>query len=560
MNNKKLHLLPVLVIVAMLLTMLAGCAPAVTTVAPTTTGTDATTAPTTVSEEIKLPLTDTPVTISFFKPINRAEADFNNNAIWKEITKRTGIEFAWECPTTETSAQRLTLILASKQYPDVMALSAGGATATYPGGAEVGVDEGVLLDLKELMQTEAPLYWNYLSNNKSALRDATTDKGYLPLIYQIYQRDTNINTGIWCNVVRGDWLKDLNLEVPKTIADWHTVLTAFKEEKGATFPLPWMLGNNPIWAAAYGIGMMPFSAMGPATVNVMYPDADNKIKFGGIEQGFQDYLVTLSQWYKEGLFDRDFTTRGVFDLPTSAKLLGTGQSGVAGGFLGWSGMYMGANASSEKPDPDFELTACPAPVLNAGEKQTLIANYAEFLGKDALAITSACKTPELFMQLINYLSSPEGIELVTYGIEGDTFTMVDGKPTFTDKILKDTMGAFDAREVLISAIMPIDIASNTIDVMKQTLDAKVLEDAKIPADSVNIKYMYYSLNEDEASEFNDIMGDINTYVAENYAKAVMDPAVAAKWMEVQGAKLKEMGIERAIEICQGAWDRYLAKG
>lgn len=560
MNKKKLHSLPVIVIVAMLLTMLAGCAPAVTTVAPTTTGTEATTAPTTVSTEIKLPLTDTPVTISMFKPINRAEADFNNNAIWKEISTRTGINFTWECPTTDTSAARLTLILASKQYPDVMFLSAGGATASYPGGPEVGVDEGVLIDLKPLMETEAPLYWNYLSSNKAALRDATTDKGYLPLVYQIYQKDTNVNVGLWCNVVRGDWLKDLSLEVPQTIADWHTVLTAFKEEKGATFALPWMLGNNPIWAQAYGIGMMPFSAMGPAGVNQFYPGADGKIKFGGIEQGFQDYMVTLSQWYDEGLFDRDFTTRGVFDLPTAAKLIGTGQSGVTGGFLAWSGMYMGANAGAETPDPDFELTACPDPVLNKGDKATVIANYAEFLGKDAMAITSACKNPELVMQLVNYLSSPEGQTLVTFGIEGDTYTLVDGKPTFTDKILKDTMGAYDAREVLISAIMPIDNSTYITDVMKQTLNAKVLEDAKIPADSVDIKYMYYSLNEDEASEFSDIMGDINTYVAENYAKAVMDPAVAAKWMEVQGAKLKEMGIERAIEICQGAWDRYLAKG
>ena len=245
----------------------------------------------------------------------------------------------------------------------------------------------------------------------------------------------------------------------------------------------------------------------------------------------------------------------MFDLPTAAKLIGTGQSGVTGGFLGWTGMYMGANAGA---DADFELAPCPDPVLEKGQKATVIRNKSEFLGNDGMSITSACKTPEVFIKLINYLSTDEGISLVTYGIEGDTFTMVDGKPKFTDKILKDPMGAYDTREIRISAILPIDTIP-MMDVLSQLQPAKTLEDAKIPSDSVKNVYMYYSLNDEESTEFSEIMGDINTYVAENYTKAVMDPAVAAKWMEVQGAKLKEMGIERAIEICQGAWDRYLAK-
>ena len=552
MKTNTKRILSMILAMVMLLALVAGCGTTPTdtgaaTATPAASSTAASESPAASSAEasteapldtktMALPLTTEPVTLKIFKPVNRVEQDFKDNAVWAEISKRTGIPFEWECPTTEASGDRLTMILASKQYPE-------------------GIDDGVLIDLLELVKKEAPVYWSYLSANPSALRDGTTDKGYLPAIYQLAQKDNNIDTGLWCNVVRADWLKDLNMAVPQTIDEWYTVLKAFKEEKGATFPLPWMLGNNPIWAQAYGIGMMPFSLTGPASVNQFYPDENNKIHFGGIEQGFQDYLMTLSKWYKEGLFDRDFTTRGVFDLPTAAKLIGTGQSGVTGGFLGWTGMYMGANAGA---DADFELAPCPDPVLEKGQKATVIRNKSEFLGNDGMSITSACKTPEVFIKLINYLSTDEGISLVTYGIEGDTFTMVDGKPKFTDKILKDPMGAYDTREIRISAILPIDTIP-MMDVLSQLQPAKTLEDAKIPSDSVKNVYMYYSLNDEESTEFSEIMGDINTYVAENYTKSVMDPAVASKWIEVQGEKLKEMGIERAIEICQGAWDRYLAK-
>ena len=40
-------------------------------------------------------------------------------------------------------------------------------------------------------------------------------------------------------MLREDWLEELGLEVPTTIDEWHTVLTAFKEKKGASAPFTW---------------------------------------------------------------------------------------------------------------------------------------------------------------------------------------------------------------------------------------------------------------------------------------------------------------------------------
>ena len=37
-------------------------------------------------------------------------------------------------------------------------------------------------------------------------------------------------------IIRKDWLDELGLAVPETLDEWHTVLTAFKEKKGAEAP------------------------------------------------------------------------------------------------------------------------------------------------------------------------------------------------------------------------------------------------------------------------------------------------------------------------------------
>ena len=142
-----------------------------------------------------------------------------NNAIWKEITKLTGIQFEWECPASNAAAERLTLILTSQEYPDIISTTTGSG-AKYPGGLELAVDDGVFIDLKAMVEELAPNYWAYLSGNPIALRDAMTDKGYLPAIYEVTQKDTDLTVGLWSNVTRADWLEDLNLPVPETIDEW----------------------------------------------------------------------------------------------------------------------------------------------------------------------------------------------------------------------------------------------------------------------------------------------------------------------------------------------------
>ena len=56
------------------------------------------------------------------------------------------------------------------------------------------------------------------------------------------------------------------------------------------------------------------------------------------------------------------------------------------------------------------------------------------------AISADSKYIKEIVQMFDYFYSEEGSLLMNFGIEGETYTMVDGKPTYTDAIAHDPEG------------------------------------------------------------------------------------------------------------------------
>ena len=94
-----------------------------TTKAPETTGTKE-------PGEVSLPLVEEPVTFTGFYVVDLAEDDMNKNEVWKELSRRTNIYFEWETVTSENAGERYTLMLSSKQYPDLIHIKTTGTN--YP--------------------------------------------------------------------------------------------------------------------------------------------------------------------------------------------------------------------------------------------------------------------------------------------------------------------------------------------------------------------------------------------------------------------------------------------
>jgi len=555
MNVKKHRLLTLSIAFLLVFSVLTACKGSGTTTVKETSKaetTASTKAPETTGTkepgEVSLPLVEEPVTFTGFYVVDLAEDDMNKNEVWKELSRRTNIYFEWETVVQENANERYTLMLSSKMLPDIISVK---TSTTYPGGHEQAVEDGVYYDLRPMLPEHAPLYWEVLSNNPEAMRDAVTDKGYIPAFYQILVELYRDMPGlIFGTYLRGDWLEDLNLPIPETYDDWYTTLKAFKEEKGAEFPLATFLGYNSTFLPGYGIAISPVS-LNPVHQK-FYPDKNNKMHFGGIEEGWAEYLQMLSKWYAEGLYDRDFTTRGVFDLPGRAQLIGTGKSGAIGIYSEWLGMFY-ANAVDES----FKLVGAPMPSKKGGEKVLTAFTRSKYL-YDPIAITTACEQPELILQLFNYMCTDEGSRLVNFGFEGEQYVIENGQVKLTEKTLNHDLGPLAYLESFTGNFAPFRLQFSE-NIVRQINSPEVMEYKDRFYDTTDPVYINYALTAEEGQRLATLMGDITTYVDEEYALAVMDESVAANWMDVQAAQIKSMGIDEALDIVQAAWDRYMAR-
>ena len=86
--------------------------------------------------------------------------------------------------------------------------------------------------------------------------------------------------------------------------------------------------------------------------------------------------------------------------------------------------------------PDFKVEAFLPPSYN-GADGFEEHNRAQ-IKPDGWAISANCKNPEAAIRFMDWFYSEEGNRATNYGIEDESYTMVDGKPVFTDEVLSQT--------------------------------------------------------------------------------------------------------------------------
>jgi putative aldouronate transport system substrate-binding protein len=162
------------------------------------------------------------------------------------------------------------------------------------------------------------------------------------------------------------------------------------------------------------------------------------------------------------------------------------------------------------------------------------------------------------MKWLDYFNTEEGMLLSMYGIEGESYNLVDGKPVFTDLVLKEAETPEIARSTYTMSEVPglYDYTRNY-----QFYDKKIIDQCLIwnqTDDSYNMPSAI-TLTEEESNKNSTIMADDDTYMQEMASKFVTGEASIESEWDAYIKQLKEMGIEDAISIQQAAYDRYMAR-
>lgn len=119
---------------------------------------------------------------------------------------------------------------------------------------------------------------------------------------------------------RGDWLKNLGLEAPKTLDEFEVWLKKCRtedpnkngknDEFGYSAEDTWHSGFNEVFAA---FGVMPFQ----------WHDVDGKLMADEVRPEAKQALAVIAKWYKEGLIPKGVLTTSKLDNDWNAGLLGT---------------------------------------------------------------------------------------------------------------------------------------------------------------------------------------------------------------------------------------------
>ncbi len=515
-------------------------------------------------QEVTYPLTKEKVELSLWFTLppfmNQYLKDMNENEVFQKVEEKTNVHIKFMPQSPESQRETYNLFVASGDMPDIISSGA----SFYTGGADKAVNDGVLLRLNELVEKSAPNYMKVLNSSKENKNFASTDEGNIVVFYSFDKGEAPANYG---PQIRKDWLDELGLLIPKTYDDYYNVLKAFKEKKN-TEPLFIMAACAPQYSflsAGYGVAAYMVSDFFP--IEPFYQE-DGKVKFSFIEPGYKDYITMLNKWYSEGLIYKEGIMKQIGSMtPEFQQPIIKGKVGLWYSDTQWISGY-----KRLAEDPNFHAVAIADAVKNTGDKLHIgpvlpFSSEIRFSGGMNVAISANCKNPEIAVKWLDYWYTDEGSLLGNYGIEGKSYTMVDGKPKLTELITKNDQGM----DIMAAMIRYCNQISPYISDPTKMMAGYTEEEAaagdiwKENCDGRNMigdgnfnTIDFAQLNAEEASQYANIMGDIKTYSSEMILKFVTGKEPLSNF-DAFVAKLKELKVEETIKLKQAAYDRFMSR-
>ncbi|MDR2376324.1 MAG: extracellular solute-binding protein [Treponema sp.] len=492
----------------------------------------------------------TDVTLSYWLTLSlNISPNFSNlgdTPFGKALQEKTGVKINFLHPPTGSNADReqLNLMIADgSNLPDILEYN---WLTSYPGGPEKAIADGVILKLNDIIDQYCPNLKAYLKAHPEFDRMVKTDDGsYYSFPFIRGEEILWYSQGL---MIRKDWLDELGLQPPDTMDDWHTVLSAFKTRKNIPSPFTQVFSNN------QRMFVTPFNIMKGWYISA----DDNKIHFGQIEPGYRRWMETMAQWYKEGLIDQDIAT--IQTAQQNQKMT----AGTAGATVASVGSGMGTWTASARPgNPKYEIMALPDPVLSKGAKRTY-AYVGQAYGTNATAaISGSCKNVEIAARFLDWGFSQAGHLFYNFGIEGESYTMVNGKPTYTDAVMKHP--SWSVAQALSAYLRstgsgPFVQDGGYITQYYALPEQKLALTNYAVAGAGNYILPPITATQDESRELATIMNEINTYCDELMTKVILGTETIndASWNNFVNT-VRRMSIDRAIAIQTGAIERYKAR-
>lgn len=456
--------------------------------------------------------------------------DYANADIIKKLQENAGVTVDWTLVSPVNYKDSVSPMLASgTDLPNIVLLPDLDENMTY-------ISAGLFYPLDQYMD-QMPNYKKFLDENPLIKSSLTAEDGHIYYVPQTavtnnYQRSLMINM---------EWLKKLNLSVPTTLDEFVEVLRAFKAND--------MNGNGnandeiPLSVTAENLPYMFGPAFGLDLVSGFYADEDGKVHYAASEsENYKKYVTFLNQLYKEGLLEVEYTslTRDQITERCAQNL-----TGVTFDFS-WQ---MSQLYSKQYPEYNGENGIMVGIPPLSGEHKGYYIGRTPISG--IFGISKSDKDPLLAIRFLDYAMGEEAQNYYVWGLEGESYTVTDGKKAYTEKASDNNW----LQQLGINAgCMPSQQSVEATDVLLPKWHVDVDKQLQ---DYVNDPWPFIYATKDEQNIISQYLTDITTYVDEMNVSFITG-TTSLDSFDSYLSTLDSMGLKDLLKVKQQQYDRFKA--
>jgi len=361
---------------------------------------------------LTLPISDKPVTIKYL--VSSEYPNRGDTWAFKELEKRTGVHLEIQANPPSSYHDKLKIILASGNIPDIIYLVQNRDLNTLgPQGLFVPINKYV---------NELPNFKRIFVDENSWVLDTLVADDNNLYFWPYYESERVVNHGF---LYRKDIFDKHGIKMWENKEEFYQALKKLKEIYPDSVPYSSKtkegIFNN--WATWWGI-----------KIPIFLDKNSNKWTYSFTQPEFKNMLDFMKKLYNEGLIDPKFLTDTQAEW--TAKMTQRDKTFVTYDWIGRLDMFY-EQVKSDIPEYDLRYAQFPGA---AGKTRP-----DNKISDSGLAVANNPNRIQA-LKLLDYATSPSGAELLTMGAEGITYEKnSSGKITYPD-FSKQNIGIKDLEE------------------------------------------------------------------------------------------------------------------
>ncbi|OUS69216.1 hypothetical protein B1748_31870 [Paenibacillus sp. MY03] len=449
--------------------------------------------------------------VSVFMESNQAWPFQENWPIWDWIEEETGIRVKADLAVGGRQ-EALNLAVASQTLADV----AFGSTDINTLGRD-----GAFLNVAEHLD-KLPNLVKFFEENPQLKEAVTMPGGEIYLVPRFGSQITDYR--IWFN--RQDIFEQHQLKQPTNWEELYEVSKQLKELYPDSYPLMFRHGLSTLAVMAPSFG----------TTNRVYRDLDTgEVRYGPTEDSFKTLVEWMNRFAEDELIPPDWLS---MDYNAWLRYINNNQGFIAIQFIGQKEIVNNQGTAG------YWEYLIP---IAGSESKPYIPNHFSLSG---FGINAQASNLEGALQLIDFMYSDEGMQLLSWGKEGVTYELVDGQKTFVDGIAQFTDLRVDYGIMTDGSFIRFDPDALLALVDEKEKDSYMLsEQYEDPAMHLPPNF---TLEEEELLA--QYLPNLQKHLDENISRFIIGSRPLSEWDQyVQ--EMQKLNLQEVVDIYERAWNR-----